>query len=174
MRPPIAVIFLSFLFMMPLSGHAGEEDQLYRKAVAAARAGNTDFAFMYYSELDRDYPHSRYRDQALFAKGEYYYQLPGYPEATRIFQSFVQDYPNSDGKLFALVYLYKMAEAGQDQAALEEAKKEILTLRQVSLIFKESKEYKYRSASFQDYRAVFRIDKVEFYKGGELFATVSY
>ncbi|MBI5416304.1 MAG: tetratricopeptide repeat protein [Candidatus Omnitrophica bacterium] len=159
---------------MPAAGHAGVEDQLYKKAQAAAKAGQTDFAFMYYNQLDREYPRSRYRDQILFAEGEYYYQMPGYAQASRLFQALLKDYPDSDGKLFALVYLYKMAEAGRDQAALEEARKEILTLRQVGLIFKESREYKYRSASYQDYRAVFRIDKVEFYKGGELFATVSY
>ncbi|MBI5150028.1 MAG: tetratricopeptide repeat protein [Candidatus Omnitrophica bacterium] len=159
---------------MPVAGHAGTEDQLYRKAMAAAKAGQLDFAFMYYNQLDREYPRSRYRDQVLFVKGEYYYQMLGYAEAVRLFQTLLQDYPDSGGKLFALVYLYKMAEAGRDQAALEEAKKEILTFRQVGLIFKESKEYKYQSAFRQDYLAVFRIDKVEFYKGGELFATVSY
>lgn len=168
------IILSYFIFLMPLGAYAGAEDQLYRKALAEAKAGRADFAFMYYNQLDREYPHSRYRQEILLAKGEYHYQLPNYKEATQLFQELNRDYPESGGRLFTLAYLYKMAQVAADQTALEEAKKEILSLRQLGLIFKESKEYKYPSPLFGSYRAVFRIDNVEFYRGGELFATVSY
>ena len=173
MRTKVWVILAGLLLLAPVCGSAGEEDALYAKAIQAARSGRIDFAFMYYNQLDRDYPRSRHREQILFAKGEYFYELPAYPEAVKLFSVLLQEYPKSPAKLFALMYLYKIAEAGQDARALENFKKEVLTFRQVGLVFKETREYKYQSPFYRAYRAVFYIDKVEFYRGGELFAAVS-
>ena len=172
-RSKVWIILASWLLLVCVPGSAGEEDALYAKAIQAARSGRTDFAFMYYNQLDRDYPRSRHHEQILFAKGEYFYELPAYPEAVKLFSALLQEYPKSPAKLFALMYLYKIAEAGQDARAFENFKKEVLTFRQVGLVFKETREYKYQSPFYRAYRAVFYIDKVEFYRGGELFATVS-
>ena len=168
------IILAGWLLLVPASGYAGEADALYARAIQAARAGRIDFAFMYYNQLDRDYPRSRYREQVLFAKGEYFYALPAYAQAAEIFEKVIAEYPQSPGKLFALVYLYKIAGAQGKADAIEDFKKEILTFRQVGLVFKETKEYKYPSPFSQGCRAVFYIDKVEFYRGGDLFAAVSY
>lgn len=169
----IGIFFvLSFLFGAPLE--AGEEVQLYRKAVKAARAGKTDFAFMYYNAILRNYPQSEYREDALFALGEYNYQLPNYAEAARMFASFIADYPQSPGRLFALAYLYKIAKIQENQSLIDDLKKEILTFRQVGLVFKEFKEREYHSPLERIHRAVFHIDMVEFYIAGDLFAQVSY
>lgn len=174
MRLKAWMIAAGLFLWIPASGYAGEADALYVKALQAARGGRVDFAFMYYSELERKYPNSRYREEALFAKGEYYYQLPGYAEAGKIFNTLIRDYPKSPSSLFALAYLYKIAEATQDTESLEQLKKDIVAFQQVGLIFKESKEYKYPSPLHSAYRAVVRIDTMEFYRGGELFVTVAY
>jgi len=67
-----------------------------------------------------------------------------------------------------------MAQHEKDEPLIENLKKEILTFKQVGLVFKEFKEYTYRSPLYRTYKAVFRIDQVEFYVGGKLFATVAY
>lgn len=173
MRMRVWIILTGWLLLVPASGYAGEADALYAKALQAARAGRVDFAFMYYNQIDREYPRSRYREQVLFAKGEYFYELPACAQAREAFEKILEEYPQSPGKLFVLSYLYKIAEVEGKAASVERFRKEILTFRQVGLVFKETKEYKYPSPFYRNFRAVFYIDKVEFYRGGELFATVS-
>jgi outer membrane protein assembly factor BamD (BamD/ComL family) len=173
MRSKAWIILAGWLLLVCAPGSAGEEDALYAKAIQAARSGRIDFAFMYYNQLDRDYPRSRYREQVLLARGEYFYELPAYIQAREAFEKLLEEYPQSPGKLFILVYLYKIAEADGKTDLIENLKKEILTFRQVGLVFEETKEYKYPSPFYRNFRAVFYIDKVEFYRGGELFATVS-
>ncbi len=170
----IITLCLGFILCFIPSVCAQGEAQLYHKAVQAAKAGRTDFAFMYYNDLGRDYPASKYREQILFVQGEYYGQSLHYAESTRVFNAFIGEYPESEGRLFALAYLYTMAQRRKDEPLIENLKKEILTFKQVGLVFKEFKEYTYRSPLYHTYKAVFRIDKVEFYVGGKLFATVAY
>ena len=141
---------------------AENESQLYAKAVKAAKTGNPDFAFMYYNAIARNYPQSKYREQILFAKGEYFFQLPQYGQAAEMFKAFLTDYPDSNGKLFALVYLFRIAEFEKNKSQLNDLKKAIVTFKQVGFIFKEFKEYKNRSPLYRPYRAVFHIDKVDF------------
>ncbi len=173
MRTKVWVILAGLLLLAPVCGYAGEADALYVKAIQTARSGRIDFAFMYYNQLDREYPRSRYRDQVLLAKGEYFYELPAYVLAKEAFEKLLQEYPQSPGRLFILAYLYKIAEAEGKTDLTENLKKEILTFRQVGLVFEETKEYQYPSPFYRNFRAVFYIDKVEFYRGGELFAIVS-
>lgn len=173
MRLRVWIILTGWLLFVSSTGYAGEADGLYARAIQAARSGRSDFAFMYYNQLDREYPRSRYREQVLLAKGEYFYELPAYVQAREAFEKLLQEYPQSPGKLFILAYLYKIA-AAQGKADLAgNLKKEILTFRQVGLVFEETKEYKYPSPFYRDFQAIFYIDKVEFYRGGELFATVA-
>lgn len=173
MRIRVWIILTGWLLLASTTGYAGEQDALYARAIQAARSGRIDFAFMYYNQLDRDYPRSRYREQVLLAKGEYFYELPAYVQAREAFEKLLQEYPQSPGKLFILAYLYKIAAAQDNTDLAGNLKKEILTFRQVGLVFEETKEYKYPSPFYRDFRAVFYIDKVEFYRGGELFATVA-
>ncbi len=173
MRTGTWVILAGWLLLIPALGHAGEADALYARAIQAARSGRMDFAFMYYNQLDRDYPRSRYREQVLFAKGEYFYELSAHVQAREAFGKFLEEYPQSPGKLFVLAYLYKIVEAEGKAEPVENFKKEILTFRQVGLVFKETKEYKYPSPFYRNFRAVFYIDKIEFYREGELFVAVS-
>lgn len=174
-RLRIGALALSCFLTFNAPGHAAEDAVLYSKAVQAAGTGHADFAFMHYNALLRDYPHSKFREQALFAAGEYYSRLPYYSKAAAAFKDLVKDYPASAGKLFALAYLYKIAQEEKNQEKLDELKKQIITFERVGFVFKESKEYRYQSPlDRRSYRAVFHIDKVEFFAGGERFAQIAF
>ena len=58
MRTKVWVILAGLLLLAPVCGYAGEADALYAKGIQAARSGRIDFAFMYYNQLDREYPRS--------------------------------------------------------------------------------------------------------------------
>ena len=148
--------------------------QVYSKALEFAKAGQEDFAFMYYNKLLRDYPASKYREQALFATGEYYFRVSGFQEAATAFRTFLDEYPDSKQRLYALACLLSIAQRDQDALSIQGLEKQIIDLQQVSFVFRETKEITYRSPLYQNYKAVICIDKIEFYVEGELFAKVSY
>ena len=60
------LIWLIICIWVGSVGFAPGSFQMYSKAVKFAKAGQSDFAFMQYSKLLRNYPKSKYRDQALF------------------------------------------------------------------------------------------------------------
>ena len=153
---------------------AGEDARIYGEARKMARAGQTDFAFMQYEEILRDYPNSRFAEQALFAQGEYYFMMVNYPYAQKAFQSFLAKYPNSNGKLFALAHLLRMAKSQNDEVSVKNFEKEMIVQKQVSLVFRDRKEYHYKSPLNQPFTAEIGIDKIEIYVGGDLFVAISY
>jgi outer membrane protein assembly factor BamD (BamD/ComL family) len=146
--------------------------KIYSKAVQFAKAGQGHFAFMQYNNLLRNYPMSPYRNRALFATGEYYYQVADLREAEVAFKMFLNENPDSEERLYALAYLLSIAV--KNISPVEHLEREIMNLQQVSLIFRESKEITYRSPLYQDYKTVIHIDRIEFYMEGKLFAKVSY
>ncbi len=168
------LLFLFFLFVLGDKVYSAEDATLYATAIKQAKAGNSDFAFMQYRSILIGFPNSKYREYALFATGEYYFSFPKYEEAKNAFTTLVTDYPNFKGKLFAMAYLFKMAELKKDMAFKEKIRKEIINLQQVSLIFRKSKEYKYHSPMNRTFKAIFYIDMIEFYSEGELFARIFY
>ena len=129
---------------------------------------------MYYNALSRDYSDSKYRHKFLFAKGEYYFWMPDYQEAKDTFEDLLKEFPETDGKLVVLAYLYRIAQIQKDNVRLDQITKEIVSFRQVGFVFKEFKENQYLSPMHYAYRVIFHIDKVEFYREGGLFAEVSY
>ena len=155
-------------------GFAPGSSQVYSKAVKFAKAGQSDFAFMQYSKLLRNYPASKYRDRALFATGEYYFQNFGFRKAAEAFQTFIDENPESDERLYAFAYLLNIAKKDSDESFAQTLEKQIINLQQVSLIFRDSKEISYKSPLFQNHKAIIHIDQIEFYVEGELFAKVSY
>jgi len=117
---------------------------------------------------------SKYRDRALFATGEYYFQNFGFKQATKAFQTFIDEYPDSDECLYALAYLLNIAKKDSNESFVQSLEKQIIDLQQVSFVFRDSKEISYRSPLYQNLKAVIHIDKIKFYVEGELFAKVSY
>ena len=106
--------------------------------------------------------------------GEYYFLLPDYDQSASAFQTFVQEFPDSNGKLFAWVHLLKIAQIQKDEALTKNLEKEIINFKQLSLVFRDFQEYRYQSSLGRKYRAVFQIDKIEFYVQGEMFAQIRY
>ena len=173
MSPRIFILFISII-LCASTVFAGEDARLYAQAQKMAKAGQKDFAFMQYQTILRDYPVSRFREQALFGKGEYYFLINNDRQAKEAFTSFLTEFPQSNGRLFALAYLWRIAQSQRDEDSLKTLEKEIITQKQVSLVFRDRKEYKYLSPLNNVCLAAIHIDKIEFYVGGELFAKISY
>ena len=147
---------------------AGEDRALYSAALKAANEGQQDLAFMRYRSLLRDFPKSRFQKDALFAVGEYYFLIADKREVKNIFQKFIQNYPEDKRRLYAQMYLLKMAELEKDEDTRRELTAEIIKSKHVSLVFKEFKEYQYRSPLNRMHRVVYYIDRIEFFTEGEL------
>ena len=165
-------ILISCAIILP--GCKNEDRELFDHAVQSAKSGDKDFAFMYYTQILRDYPKSQFVEAALFARAEYYAFLPDYKQAVVLFNRLLKEYPNSKARLFALGHLLRIAEIQKDTHRIQELKKEITSFKQVSFVFRDFKEFQYLSPFSGKYSAIFRIDTVEFYLEGELFAKVSF
>ena len=153
---------------------AQEEKEIYLEAVSAAKAGDMNSAFMEFRSLLADYPGSKYTADSLFASGEYYFLTGNYKEAVSAFTRFIDEYPDSKPRLFAVIYLYKIAKKQEHESLLGNLKKEIVDFQQLILLFRDFKEYKYSSPLQKKYRAVYYIDQAEFYLNGELFEKILF
>jgi len=170
----IFIIFSLIITLCSPAAMAGEDARLYAQARKMAKSGQTDFAFMQYQAILRNYPKSRFTEQALFADGEYNFTIQDYAQAKTAFQAFLAQYPQSRGRLFALAYLWRITRAQNDEAAAKDFEKEMIAQKQVSLVFRDRKEYKYLSPLNHTFKAAIHIDKIEIYMEGELFAKISY
>jgi len=166
------LIFIFCLFLKSTS--AAQDKKIYLDALKKARSGDLNFAFMDLSTLLERYPDSEYREETLFAVGEYYYLIRDYKDSASIFIRFINEYPQSKAKPFALVYLLKIAESQQEDEFIKGLEKYVMGIRQSIFLFKDFKEYEYVSSLLREHKAVYYIDKVEFYIQGELFAKISY
>jgi len=172
----VTLLFLLFLLILPSAHRAyGQEDRdLYRRANQAACKGEDDFAFVYFYRLLNYFPDSEYRQQALFATGEYYYSIGDYRDAAVAFERSISNFPESEAKIFAIAYLLKIAKIKGDQKKAEKLKQGLISLEQVSLLFREFEELKYTSPFCKDYKILNFIDKIEIYVGDELFDKISF
>ena len=153
---------------------AREEKRKYSMAVKAAKTGRRDFAFMSYRALLKEFPDTKYRDNALFAQGEYYFHLPDFKKAGQFFDLLLKDYPDLEGRLFALAYRLRIAQENKETSKEEETKKEIIAFKRNSFVFEESKDYTYVSPLFTNHKVLFFIDRIEFYVEEKLFAKMDY
>ena len=174
MKFKILFVIILLVLLSWNSGNAQEERQLYSMAASAVKSGDLDTAFMHFRSLLENYPESKYRENPLFAIGEYYYLIADYSDAVKTFISFISDYPDSKGRQFALAYLLKIAQIRGEESLVKSLEEKIVTLRQLTLLFSDFKEYKYRSSLLKEHRVIYYIDKVEFYVDKELFAKISY
>ena len=170
----ILFVISSIVLLFCICVQAQEEPQIYSKAVQSAAAGDRDFAFMYFNSLLVNFPESKYNESALFATGEYYFMAADYYDALGAFNKFTANYPDSKNKVFALAYLLKIAEKEGQDALKKSLENKIVTLNQVSLLFRNFKEYKYKSPLCRKHKVIYYVDRVEFYIDGELFAKIPY
>lgn len=168
----ILIILLS-VFLFPGKGYS-QDKEFYYKAVKLARDKQLDFAFSYLDMVVNIYPNSKFFEDSLFSCGEYYFISGDSNSAKNIFEKFVGLLPDSKAKPFALVYLLKIAEGEKKQDIIEALQKQIISFKQVSLVFRDFKEYSYLSALDKEYRIVYFIDRVEIYIDGDLFAKIPF
>ena len=174
MKCRIFLALLTFILFASGLAQAQEEARLRAMAVDAAQSGDMDSAFMHFRSLITNYPHSRYREKALFAVAEYYFVRADYYDAAPAFMSFVNEYPRAKGTIFALAYLLSIARIQGKESIAQDLEKQIVTSRQQVFLFKDSKNYTYTSPLCRRHALVHSIDKLEFYADGTLFAYISY
>jgi len=163
------LVVLSFNIAFALS-----EREIYDAAIKAVRSRNMDFAFMNFRALLIQYPQSQYTEKALFATGEYFFASGDYRDAASLFSRYITEYFDAKGYIFALAYLFKIAEKQGQANLIEKLQKEIVTFRQHSFLFRDFKAYTYRSPFAKDYKVVYYINKVEFLVDDAPFADISY
>jgi len=166
-------IVLAVLFTAGV--YASEDRALYYEGIRDARHNNIDFAFIIFDNLARDYPSSRYFEDALFATGEYRFLINDYTDSRVIFNKIVSSPENTKVKLFAYAYLMKLCEkTGCEHKVYLGYKKNVLTFKQISLLFRNSQEVTYTSALQKVHKAVYFIDKVVVYIDNEAFLTIHF
>jgi len=168
----IFVVLISLIAVVT-SVYAQEDADLFFSAKQSVKNGNRDFAFMQFHSLLRLSKSSFYHQEALFATGEYYFDMANYFDAYTSFSKLIELYPKSEALPFAIVYLLKM-EQMHSQDSEYDLKKKVITFKQISLLFSEYKEYLYESPLGLKYKAIYFIDRVEVYINEAIFETVYF
>ncbi|MCD4778988.1 MAG: hypothetical protein K8S27_00350 [Candidatus Omnitrophica bacterium] len=167
------IVIMTGLFVLSASSvDAGNYKVAYARAKKAAVSGNMDFAFMNYRSVLRSNPNGKYRVNALFAIGEYYFSMDQTDEAKMYFKDYLSSSENTNGKLFALIYQLRLAQKSRNIQLIKKIEKDVVLFQQQSFIFKKSKEYLYMSPMNREHKAVYAIDKIRFYMEGALFAEI--
>lgn len=178
----IAYIILSavfFVFILNELSFAATDGALvkYEEGLKLAKEKEYDFAFLSFRSLVQEYPKSKYAQDALFAVGEYFYQVKSYYDVNKIFNEYINKYASSPGAIFAKAYLYKIIEYSDK---VEERRKETadkLTLDFFSqipfLLMPENKERSYLSAFNNKFTLNYQPDKIEIYQNGKIFIEIT-
>jgi len=169
----LRISVLTLLVLLSMSGAAKAQNR-YALAQRYARQGNYEFALMSYRDVARDSKSPAKVAAAIFAQGEYFYLQHDFAESQKSFQELQNRDPRSDVKLFSLAYLWKIAGEIQDSETQMRLAQEIVALKQVSMIFRKSKTYRYLSPLYREHNAVFAIDQIEFFVNGKSFAKIHY
>lgn len=169
----LCFVFL-LIFLFPHKGYPQADRNLYNRGIQAAREGKADSAFLHFNRLLNNFPGSEYTRQALFGTGEYYFSIGDYYDAKRTFDKLVDNYPESEARLYAIAYLIKIAEKEGKENETGKLKERLIGSQQVSLLFRDFKELSYISPLSRNYKALNFIDKIEIYIDGELFAKISF
>lgn len=167
-------IISTLIFSRCFCTYPQEAKDLYLQGIDAARLNNLDSAFMYFHAFLSSRPKSDLVELALFATGEYYFLIRNYQDAFSTFMKIIKEYPHSKTKPFVLMYLLEVTKIYGHEELINDIKKEIVIFRQVGLVFSDFKEYSYVSPLFRKHKAVYFIDKAEFYIDSELFTKITY
>lgn len=170
-----AIICLMVLvFSVESSVFAADMTKIYKKAEKDAKKGHIDFAFMGYRKVLSSNPKESYKQKALFAIAEYYYQMLDCKNSTKYFKEYLKVSNDDNGKLFAFVYLMKLAMLENNGALIANLEDEIKLVKRNSFIFDNTKEYRFASPLNREHRAVYYIDKIEFYVERENIASIFF
>ncbi len=168
-------IFLILLFLLLAINpvFANDESEIIDAANLSARSNDLDFAFLYYRSIMNDYPKSKYIPVSLFAQGEYYFLNTSYKESQTLFQSYIEKSANKEGKLFAFVYLSKIAKIQKNGAELKKLRPELLVLCRDATVSKKLAKYAYRSPLHRSHEAAYEGNEIFFTVDGKHFARIS-
>ena len=92
---------------------------LYLRGKARLEDGKSDLALMYFREVIRDYPRSRYADEAHFLVARYYHETRNYFQADRELRAHLTDYADSPYRKQVLEMLGDMEVLGLEAKALK-------------------------------------------------------
>ena len=108
----------------------------------------------------------------MFGIGEYYFLQSDYGDARRILDMFIEKFPGSKARIFAMAYLLEIdRRLGRDVLPME---KDIVSFMKVTLLFRDYKIYRFNSVLRNKYKVIYFIDNVQFYVNEKLFCQVSY
>jgi len=171
-RLMLLIILSSFFLLTLKEAYADEED--YFQAKDAVKSGYNDFAFMYFKSILENNRQSKYRQEALFATAEYYFLTSNYIDASSALENFLQDYPDSRMRPFALFYLLKISQVWEKDNLTKTIENQIKNLKRVVLVFKESEEFNFKSPLGIDHKIIYYIDRLEFYLNDKPQAQILY
>jgi hypothetical protein len=146
----------------------------YSQAQNAVKSGNQEFAFINFRSVLKNNPKPNHREKALFATAEYFFLVSDYSDAFSSLQEFLQDYPYSKMRTFALFYLLKISQIWQEEQLAKDIEKQIINSKRVILLFKDTREYKLKSPLGINYKLIYYIDRLEFYSNGKLQTQIYY
>ncbi|MCG2710962.1 MAG: hypothetical protein L6416_01305 [Candidatus Omnitrophica bacterium] len=168
------LIILAFGVIFSSVGFAQSDVYLYGTAKKAVAAGDNDYAFMCFFSLLYSSIKSKYHKEALFTTGEYYYFIGDYRSAEKAFSDFIDCYSKDEALPFAIVYLLKISNWMQISKTAADLRKKVITFKQLSLLFSESKELFFISPANLHYKATYFIDYIEIYINEELFEKIYF
>ena len=169
----ITVLITTLLAWPSPYSYASNETILYKNAQKAIKNNQRDFTYMQYRALLSDYPQSKYKSKALLAIGEYLLSIDHYEDSKAQFEAAVKANPVNDSNLFVLSCRYhiaKMLHSTQE----ETLRIEIINQHRLSLIFRNSKEIHFQTPLGSEFKAIFKIDEIEFYLEGEQFEEILF
>lgn len=174
MKNKFILLILAFSFLASGLPKGWADEDEYLRAKSFVKSGDKDFAFIKFLTIVNEKPNSRYRQQALFAVAEYYFTASDYIDAFEALRKFIQNYPDSQMRPFALVYLLKISQAWQKDSLAKNIESQIKNLKKVVLVFKDTKEEKFISPLGINHKIVYYIDRIQFYLDGKLQAQFYY
>ncbi len=170
----VFLLIFSLAMMNANSGFAQSDTSFYKTAKNAVKAGDNDYAFMCFRSIVESTKKSKYYKEALFATGEYYYSLGDYRSAEEAFSNFIDSYAQDQALPFAVIYLLKISNQMYISKTQEDLRKQIITFKQLSLLFREFKECSYISPMNLHYKAIYFIDCIEIYINEGLFEKIYF
>jgi outer membrane protein assembly factor BamD (BamD/ComL family) len=168
----ILLIILLVFFPCGLKQVSGEEE--YSQAQNAVKSGDREFAFLHFLSVIKNDPKSIHREKALFATAEYLFLVCDYGDTFNRLQEFLEDYPYSKMRTFALLYLLKISQIWQEEQLAKDIEKQIINSKMIILLFKNNQEYKLKSPLGLNYKIIYYIDRLEFYLNGLLQTQIYY
>ncbi len=168
------IAFLFLIAIFPVALFAFESSDEYQMAISAVKSASPDIALLHFLTVINETKKTKHYKDSLFAVGEYYFTIGNYNESFRVLTRFIKEYPTVKEKPFALLYLLKISIKSGQEELTGQIRQEILNAQHLILLFRNTKEYKYKSPFGTKYKLIYHIDRAEFYLDGELSEQLYY